>query len=91
MFIIWFAHGRGLHVLNCVDCDQELRNFSYFCQLGIEPFGIFLCADLHWGMLLLFGVGYREEVMVLYWLRRQRRRLDSSGMNLFLKKPFGLT
>lgn len=53
MFIIWFAHGRGLHVLNCVDCDQELRNFSYFCQLGFEPFGIFLCADLHWGMLFV--------------------------------------
>ena len=40
---------------------------------------------------MVLGFAYKEEVMILYWPRRQHRGSDCSSLFSFLKKPFGLT
>lgn len=47
--------------------------------------------DLHWGMIFGMDFGFKEDLVVLDWLRALHRRLGYSGPLFLLKKPFGLT
>lgn len=47
--------------------------------------------DLQYGMILAMEFGFKEELLVLYWLIILHGRPGYCGPLFLLKKPFGLT